>query len=104
MISVEKNSIIIVGGTGANPKESISTEVISSDSSTRGRFPIPNFPKQITDCYMFVRDGILMVCGGRYRNGSLNETCFQLKNGYWQIYDTIKITGLIKSILESDFS
>ena len=97
MISVKKNSIIIVGGTGANPKESISTEVISSNSSTRGQFPIPNFPKQISDCHMFMRDGILMVCGGRYRNGSLNETCFQLKNGSWQLYDAIKITGLILS-------
>ena len=38
-----------------------------------------------------------MVWGGRKRNYDMNEDCFQLKNGSWQRYSPIKITGLILS-------
>ena len=94
LISVKKNSIIIVGGTGADYKETNSIEVISSsDSSGRNYFPIPNFPKPISRCFLFMKNGTLLLCGGKNWNGSSNETCFQLKNGSWQPYKDIKTTG-----------
>ena len=92
-ISVKKGSIILVGGTSAT-KTLQSIEVISLDSPSR--IQLPNFPIQIWQCSLFLQNGILMVWGGRTRNG-LNENCFQLKNGSWQIYKDYKPPGFRKS-------
>ena len=40
-----------------------------------------------------MQNGILMVAGGFNWNGSFNETCYQLKNGSWQINTTLKTSG-----------
>ena len=93
LISVKKNSIIIVGGTGADYQTINSIEVLSLNSFATSKFQIPHFPKQIDSCFLFLQNGLLMVCGGTNSNGSPNETCFQLKNGSWQTYNDIKTTA-----------
>ena len=90
MISVKKNSIVIVGGTGPNDKALNSVAVISSNPFLRSHFPIPNFPKQIFGCSLFLQNGNLMLCGGINGNGSPNETCFQMKNGSWHQFKAFK--------------
>ena len=82
-----------MGGTGPNDKTLNSVEVISSNPFTRSHFPIPNFPKQISGCFLFLQNGTLMLCGGKNGNGSSNKTCFQLKNGSWHQYEALKNFG-----------
>ena len=92
-ISVKKNSIVVVGGIGAQHNELSSIEVISSDQTTRTKIEIPRFPKQIHKCHLFIQDGVLMAAGGFNWSGSFNESCYQLKNGIWKINTKLKTKG-----------
>ena len=89
-ISVKKGSLILAGGMKAE-KTLNSIEVMSLDSPSR--MQLPKFPIQISQCSLFLKNGILMVWGGRKRNYDMNEDCFQLKNGSWQIYKDLKTQG-----------
>ena len=88
-----------MGGTGPGPNHKTlnSVEVISSNPILRSHFPIPNFPKQISECSLFLQNGTLMLCGGKNGNGSTNETCFQLKNGSWHEFKAFKNIGTFHS-------
>ena len=79
-----------MGGSGENNKVFSSVEVIPSVGS---QFPIPNFPKQIFGCHLFMQNGTLTAAGGFDWNGSFNETWYQLKNGFWQINTALKTSG-----------
>ena len=79
-----------MGGSGENNKIFSTVEVIPSVGS---QFPIPNFPKQIFGCHLFMQNGTLTAAGGFDWNGSFNETWYQLKNGFWQINTALKTSG-----------
>ena len=66
--------MLLVGGSGANNKVFSSVEIIPSVGS---KFPIPNFPKQISGCHLFMQNDILTAAGGFNWNGSFNETWYQ---------------------------
>ena len=46
---------------------------------------------------MFLQDGVLTVGGGADWDEDENETCYQLKNGSWQISNVIETNGRITS-------
>ena len=85
-ISVKKGSLILAGGMKAE-KTLNSIEVMSLDSPSR--MQLPKFPIQISQCSLFLKNGILMVWGGRKWNYDMNENCFR-----WCKSDAFTLTEL----------
>ena len=76
---VKRPSVIVAGGY--NRGKLNSTEVISGISNTK--IQLPNLPKKINRCSMFLHNGSLMFCVMGYAQ-AVSHKCFQLDKGKWK--------------------